>query len=71
MKIELHDTFNAIRISAHRTLLAAVRAQREHLRRVKRANGQNSYLTYAFRWADGSPVDGWEITAAQMELDQP
>lgn len=66
--ITLHDTFNGYLISRHRTLLAAVKAQRRHLARVRKANGANSYLTYSFR-ENGKPVDGGEITAAKMELD--
>lgn len=66
--ITLHDTFNDREISKHRTLRAAVAAQRKHLAAVKKANGASSYLTYAFR-ENGKPVDGDEITAARMELD--
>ena len=67
--ITLVDTFNGNHISKHRTVLAAVKSQRKHLAAVRRANGSNSYLTYAFRRADGTPVDGDEITQAQMDLD--
>lgn len=66
--ITLHDTFNGHEISRHRSILAAVKAQRRHLARVRRANGPNSFLTYAFR-KNGKPFDADEITAAQMELD--
>lgn len=61
MNIKLIDTFNEVEISTHRTLEAAVRAQRKHLAAVRRCNGQNSYLTYAFRYSDGTPVDGDEV----------
>lgn len=44
--ITLTDTFNNTVISRHRTILAAVRAERKHLRAVKRANGKDSFLTY-------------------------
>ena len=69
MKIKLIDTFNANHLSTHLSIMAAVKAQRRHLAAVKRANGQNSYLTYAFRYSDGTPVDGDEITAVRMDLD--
>lgn len=69
MKIELHDTFNRVRISTHLTIKAAVKKQRKHLQRVRSANGKNSYITYAFRYTDGTPVDFEEIEQAKMELD--
>lgn len=70
MKIELFDTFNKKRISTHNSLTAAVKSQRKHLAAVKRANGATSYLTYAFRYADGTPVNADEITEARLNLDQ-
>ena len=70
MKIEVIDTFNSRTISAHRTLAGAVKSQRRHLAAVQRRNGGNSYLTYAFRFADGSPVPPEEITQARMDLDR-
>ena len=52
----LTDTFNDRELSKHRTLEAAVKAQRKHLRAVKRANGESSYLTYSI--TEGcKPVD--------------
>ena len=66
--ITLHDTFNNRLISSHRTLKNAVKAQRWHLARVQKANGKNSYLTYAFR-ENGKPVDGDEIVAIKCALD--
>lgn len=70
MKILLIDTFNKVTISKHFTLRAALVAQRKHLALVKRVNGQNSYLTYGVKYSDGTPVDGDEITATIMQLDQ-
>ena len=52
----LKDTFNDRELSKHRTLEAAVKAQRKHLRAVKRANGESSYLTYSIT-EGGKPVD--------------
>lgn len=68
--IVLNDTFNGHEISRHRTLEAAVRAQMRHIRAVKRANGQNSYLTYSFTRTDGKPVDGLEIMEIKCRLMQ-
>lgn len=70
MNINLIDTFNGNKISSHRTLESAVKKQRRHIAAVKKANGENSYLTYAFRFADGTPVDAEEIVATKMALDQ-
>ena len=67
--ITLYDSFNDTKISTHRTLVGAVKAQRKHLAAVRRNNGQNSYVTYAFRLADGTPVDADEITLVRMDLD--
>lgn len=43
-KYTLHDTFNDRLISSHRTLEAAVKAQRKFSAAVRRANGGNSYI---------------------------
>lgn len=42
----LIDSFNGSEISRHRSIRAAVVAERKHLHAVRRANGSNSYLTY-------------------------
>ena len=65
--ITLTDLFNQQVISRHRTLRAAVIAQRRHLAAVQRHNGPNSYLTYSFTRGDGAPVDP---TDAQIALDR-
>ena len=67
--IELHDTFNNVIVSRHRSIGAAIKNQRRHLAAVKRANGENSYLTYGFRYSDGSSIEYEEIIQTQMELD--
>ncbi len=54
--ITLTDTFNAVTISRHRSIRAAVLAQRRHLRAVRRMNGQNSYLTYRIAAEDGHDI---------------
>lgn len=43
---KLIDTFNNVLLSKHRTLRNAIIAKAKHLVAVKKANGQNSYLTY-------------------------
>lgn len=70
MKIILIDTFNGSLISRHNTVKNAVKAQQKHLRAVKRANGENSYLTYAFQREDGTPVDQLEVLDAEAEIAQ-
>ena len=46
MRYVLKDAFNGVILSRHKTIDAAVRAKDKHLRAVKRANGENSYLEY-------------------------
>jgi hypothetical protein len=43
---KLIDTFNNVLLSKHRTLRNAIIAKAKHSDAVKKANGQNSYLTY-------------------------
>ena len=66
--ITLHDTFNNHLISSHRTILAAVKARRAHLKVLQKANGKNSYLNYVISDC-GVPVDGDKIIACEMKLD--
>jgi hypothetical protein len=68
--ITLRDTFNRRTISTHRTLLAAVRAQRKHLAAVKKANGSSSYLTYGFLDKTGAAIDPEAIAEARIALDR-
>ena len=67
--ITLLNAFSGYAISRHHSIPAAVKAQRRHLARVRRANGASSYLNYAFH-ENGKPVADYEITAARMELDR-
>lgn len=69
MKIILTDTFNGRKISAHRSVKAAVKAKFAHLRAVKKANGQNSYLTYSITTDDGVRVDRDVIEQAEHDLE--
>jgi hypothetical protein len=69
MKIILTDTFNNRQISTHRTIEAAVKAQAKHLRAVRRANGENSYLTYSIDAEDGSDIRR-EVEIAEEALYQ-
>ena len=66
--IILTDTFNGRKISAHRTIKAAVKAKLAHLRAVKKANGPNSYLTYGFI-EGGKPVDSYLVEQAEHEWE--
>ena len=66
--ILLTDTFNDREISSHRTIRAAVIAQRKHLARVKKCNGSSSFLTYSITSSDGADISN-EITQARMDLD--
>ena len=68
MKFILTDTFNDREISTHRTLEAAVKAERTHLRRVKKANGPNSSLTYKITASDGTWIDPDQVDHIKHEL---
>ena len=70
MRIHLQDSFNCTIISTHLTIRAAVLASRRHALAVERNNGAGSYIPYAYRYADGSPVCNDEVMDAKMELDQ-
>ena len=70
MKIHLQDSFNRVEISTHLTIRAAVLASRRHARAIERNNGAGSYIPYAYRYSDGSPVCNDEVMDAKMELDQ-
>jgi len=70
MKIHLQDSFNRVEISTHLTIRAAVLASRRHARAIERNNGAGSYIPYAYRYSDGSPVCGDDVMDAKMELDQ-
>ena len=65
----LTDTFNGYTISRHRTLEAAIRAQRRHLAAVRRANGSNSYLTYEIT-RNGERIDGERWEEAELSIDR-
>lgn len=54
--ITLSDTFNNVTISRHRTVRAAVSAQRKHIKAVQKANGANSYITYRIASEDGAEI---------------
>ena len=60
MKYELHDTFNNRVISRHLTIAAAVAAKNFHRQAVKKANGENSYLTYDVTRKNGEPLTEFE-----------
>ena len=66
--ITLTDTFNNRTISRHRTVEAAVKAQRKHARAIRRRNGPGSYLTYSVTDDDRNDLHD-EILQAEMGLD--
>lgn len=66
--IILTDTFNRCTISRHRTVKAAVKADKAHNKAVKRANGQNSYIPTRITSSDGSDISE-EIEREQMALN--
>jgi len=69
-RIELWDSFNNVLISKHNSLMAAVRKQRDHLKRVKKANGSNSYIVYAFKDGCGQPINRDLLVEAMCQYDK-
>lgn len=65
---ELYDTFNNCTLSRHRTLKAAVKADRKVQRRIKRANGRTSYLPTEIR-KDGERLsdEEYEVSLALIQ----
>ena len=66
--IILTDTFNSRKLSNHRTVRAAVIAQRKHLAKIKKTNGSSSYLTYSIKASDGADIFD-EVMAERMSID--
>lgn len=56
MKYCLFDSFNQRAISHHRSIDAAVRAERSHARMVTRTCGRGSYVWYEIRSASGEDI---------------
>lgn len=63
----LIDTFNDRRISSHRTLKAAIEADRKYDRAVKRANGQSSYIPTQYR--EGGNQRNWRTESKPVDID--
>ena len=69
-RIQLWDSFNNVLISKHNTLEGAILKQRKHLKKVKKANSQNSYLTYSFKRVMEHEISEEIINEAKANLDQ-
>lgn len=73
-QFRVRDTFNDRTVSHHRTIAAAVAAERRFNRAVKRANGQNSFIpTCIEQYACAGlwvPADYEEVMAAREALDR-
>ena len=66
---KLIDTFNNTRISQHRTLEAAVKADIKHGKAVRRNNGQNSYIpTKIVNTETGETVDHDQVLRLRSTL---
>lgn len=66
--IHLFDSFNNVKISSHRTLMGAIKSQYKHALNVKKANGQNSYVTYSYKTDDDKPVDWDDLLKAKLKF---
>ena len=70
-KFTVFDTFNGVARSTHRTLEAAVKAERRFGRAVKRSNGASSYIPTTIL-CDGhglTPEQLEQVTDARIALD--
>lgn len=61
----LIDTFNDRRISSHRSLEAAIKADRAYDRAVKRANGESSYIPTEYR--EGGNQRNWREQSVRVD----
>ena len=62
----LFDTFNACRLSTHKTLVNAIKAQHEHTRRLRKYHRGNGYVNYAIRRSDDRNITRDERIEAQL-----
>jgi len=56
MKYYLFDSFNNRPISYHRSIAAAVKAEKTHARMITRTCGRGSYLWYEIRANSGEDI---------------
>ena len=59
----LIDTFNRTPLSNHRTLLAAIRGQKAHSKRLKK---HSAYVTYKIVKSDGTQITRDEMIDAEI-----
>ena len=59
----LIDTFNRTTLSNHRTLLAAIKSQKAHSKRLKK---HNAYVTYKIVKSDGTQITRDEMIDAEI-----
>ena len=52
----LTDTFNAKRLSSHRTVRAALAARHRHSRMVERSHGKGAYVHYSITSSAGRDI---------------
>lgn len=65
--IILHDSFNGVKISAHRSVRAAVSARIAHSRRLSR-NSPGSFLWYRITDSNGRPINHELIEEIELFL---
>jgi hypothetical protein len=59
----LIDTFNRAALSNHRTLLAAIKGQKEHSKRLKK---HDAFVTYKIVKSDGTQITRDEMIDAEI-----
>ena len=62
----LFDTFNACRLSTHKSLVNALKAQRTHTKRLRKYHRGNGYVNYAIRRSDDRMITRDEMIEAQL-----
>jgi hypothetical protein len=62
----LIDTFNRTPLSNHRTLANALKAQQKDAKRLRTRSGGYSYVTYAIRRSDDTPITRDEMIEAEI-----
>jgi len=65
--IILTNTLSGCTISRHRTVLAAVRAERRHVRGVTRRNGRGSYIPTSITSSSGEDIRD-EVEQARLDV---
>lgn len=62
----LFDTFNACRLSTHKTLAAALKARQSHAKRLRKYHRSNGFVNYAIKRSDDAFIKRDEMIDAEI-----